>query len=66
MDAPLLIGGAERFDDSRARPVTNPARPGEVVGRFTAGRAAVEESSEPRVLAHRPEWVEATGHMKPE
>ena len=66
MDAPLLIGGAERLDDSRARPVTNPARPGEVVGRFTAGRAALEESSKPRVPAHRPEWVEATGHMKHE
>ncbi len=39
MDAPILIDGEERFDEVRARPVVNPARHHEVVGRFAAADA---------------------------
>ncbi len=39
MNAPILIDGEERFHEGRARPVVNPARHHEVVGRLTAGNA---------------------------
>jgi aldehyde dehydrogenase len=39
MDAPLLIAGKARFDEGASRPVNNPARRDEVVGRFMAGTA---------------------------
>ncbi len=39
MDAPILIDGRRRFDPNDARVVSNPARKGEVVGRFAVGDA---------------------------
>ncbi len=66
MDAPILIDGHASFDAGRARPVTNPAHKGRIVGRFAPGGAHDAAAAVAAAIKAFPAWSQLTAGQRAE